>query len=74
MDLQRSGVFIKTYNNGFYITSLNITPLGYEVDEVGGRLPEPEVKIRQLKTIILATNSRYKICWLAYNASFQSNL
>lgn len=69
MDLQRSKGFIKTYNNGFYIT-LSITLLGHEVDEVGGRLPELQVKIWQLKTVILATNSRCKFCWLVYGASF----
>jgi len=40
MDVQRSGSFIKTHNNGFHMT-LFITLVGHEVGEVGDRTLEP---------------------------------
>lgn len=54
MDLQRSGGFIKTENNGFY-KALSIPLLGHEVGDVGGGLTEPEVKIWQLKAVTVRT-------------------
>lgn len=51
MDLQRSGGFIKTQNNGFYI-ALSSPLLDHEVGDVGGGLTEPEVKTWQLKAIV----------------------